>query len=191
MKGLLAIASACLLFAACSGGPSFRNTDITGANFGGELALADASGNPRTISEFRGKAVVLFFGYTYCPDVCPTTMLEIKQALEQLGPDSGRVQVLFVTLDPERDTRELLSRYVQGFDPRFIGLSGDAASTAKVAKEFRVFYQKVPGRSPESYSIDHTSGIYVFDARGRLRLYAKPGNPGDLSADLHTLLNAG
>jgi protein SCO1/2 len=184
----LLITALALLAACSSSGPSFRNADITGADYGRDVALTGHDGKPRTIADFRGKAVVVFFGFTHCPDVCPTTMLEIKQAVQQLGGDAHRVQVLFVTLDPERDTPEMLSKYVPAFDPGFIGLYGDAQATARVAKDFKVFYQKAPGKSPGSYSIDHTAGIYVFDTQGRLRLFARPGKPADLAADLKTLL---
>jgi protein SCO1/2 len=181
--------AALVLIAGCSSStPSFRNADITGAAYGHELALNDASGKHRSLTEFKGKAVVLFFGYTHCPDVCPTTLLEMKQARDQLGSDAARVQVLFVSVDPERDTPEVLGKYVPSFDPSFIGLSGDTAAVAKAAKEFKVFYQKTPGKSPGSYTIDHTAGIYVFDPQGRLRLFARPGKPDDLAADLKTLL---
>jgi protein SCO1/2 len=177
------------LVAACgSSAPSFRNADITGADYGRGFVMNDHSGKPRSIADFRGKAVVVFFGYTHCPDVCPTTMLEIKQALGQIGADAARVQVLFVTVDPERDTPEVLAKYVPSFDPSFIGLSGDAQATARVAKDFKVFYEKAPGKSPGSFTIDHTAGIYVFDTQGRLRLFARPGRPEDLAADLRTLL---
>ena len=187
----LASALATVVFCGCTGsGPSFRNTDITGADYGKELALTDHTGKTRTLADFRGKVVVVFFGYTHCPDVCPTTLAELKAAKEQLGADGDRVQVLFVTVDPERDKRELLANYVPAFDPSFLGLYGDAAATARVAKEFRVFYQKAPGKTPESYTVDHTSGSYVFDPRGRLRLLVRPGNVPNLVADLKILLDA-
>jgi len=134
--------------------------------------------------------VVVFFGYTRCPDVCPTTLADLKSAKEQLGEDGKRVQVLFVTVDPERDTPQLLAKYVPAFDPSFLGLYGDAAATARVAREFKVFYQKAPGRTPDSYTMDHTAGSYVFDPQGRLRLLARQGNVPNLVADLRTLLTA-
>ena len=178
-----------VLFACSSSAPSFRNADITGADYGKTLSLADPAGRLRTLEDFRGKAVVVFFGYTHCPDVCPTTMLEIKQALQQLGDEAARVQVIFVTLDPERDTADTLGKYVPSFDPGFLGLRGDGDATARVAKDFKVFYEKVPGKSVDSYTIDHTAGIYVFDPKGRLRLFARPGKPLDLATDLKTLLS--
>jgi len=184
----LALAAAALC--GCTGpGPSFKNTDITGADYGRELTLTDHTGKTRTLADFRGKVVVVFFGYTHCPDVCPTTLAELKVAREQLGDDGKRVQVLFVTVDPERDTRELLANYVPAFDPSFLGLYGDAAATARVAKEFKVFYQKAPGKTPGSYTVDHSSGSYVFDPQGRLRLLVRPGNVSNLVADLRILLS--
>lgn len=175
----------------CSGsGPSFKNTDITGADYGKDFTLTDHTGKTRTLADFRGKVVVMFFGYTRCPDVCPTTLAELKTAKDQLGEDGKRLQVLFVTVDPERDTRDLLAKYVPAFDPSFLGLYGDAAATARVAKEFKVFYQKVPGKTSDSYTVDHSSGSYVFDPQGRLRLLARQGNVPDLVADLRTLLNS-
>lgn len=190
-RAWLGLALAAAALCACSGsGQSFKNTDITGAEYGKELTLTDHTGKTRALADFRGKVVVVFFGYTHCPDVCPTTLAELKVAREQLGEDGKRVQVLFVTVDPERDTREVLANYVPAFDPSFIGLYGDAAATARVAKEFKVFYQKAPGRTPESYTVDHTSGSYVLDPQGRLRLLVRPGNVPNLVADLRMLLNA-
>jgi protein SCO1 len=169
--------------------PGFKNTDVTGADCCKDFRLTDHNGKVRTLADFRGKAVVMFFGYTQCPDVCPTTMLEMKAVLQQLGADAQRVQVLFVTVDPERDTRELLSSYVPAFDPSFLGLYGDMETTAKTAKEFRVFYQKQPGSTPSSYTMDHTAGSYVFDPQGRVRLFVRHGDGGaNLVADLRTLL---
>jgi protein SCO1/2 len=190
MRALLSTILAVAL-AACSGsGPSFKNTDITGASYGRDFKLTDHTGKTRTLADFRGKVVVVFFGYTRCPDVCPTTLADLKTAREQLGEDGKRVQVLFVTVDPERDTPQLLASYVPAFDPSFLGLYGDAAATARVANEFKVFYQKVPGKTPDSYTVDHSSGSYVFDPQGRLRLLARQGNVPDLVADLRTLLNS-
>jgi protein SCO1 len=191
MRVWLSIAFAALAFGGCSGsGPSFRNTDITGADYGKDFTLTDHTGKTRTLADFRGKVVVVFFGYTRCPDVCPTTLADLKVAREQLGEDGNRVQVLFVTVDPERDTRELLANYVPAFDPSFLGLYGDSAATARVAKEFKVFYQKAPGKTPGNYTVDHTAGSYVFDPQGRLRLLVRPGNVPNLVADLKILLNA-
>jgi protein SCO1/2 len=172
--------------------PGFRNTDVTGSDCCKDFRLTDHNGKTRTLADFRGKAVVMFFGYAQCPDVCPTTMMEMKAVLRQLGPDAPRVQVLFVTVDPERDTRELLSNYVPAFDADFLGLFGDLETTARTAKEFRVFYQKQPGKTPGSYTVDHTAGSYVFDPQGRVRLFVRHGDGGaNLAADLRTLLKQG
>ena len=186
----LAVLVAAVLIAACGrSGPTFKNTDITGAEWGRELALTDHDGRPRTLADFRGKVVVVFFGYVRCPDVCPTTLAELRLVLEQLGEDAKRVQVLFVTLDPERDTQALLAQYASAFHPGFLGLYGDAEATRKAAKEFKVFYQKVPGTRPDNYSVDHTTGSYVIDPQGRIRLLVRHGQAADLAGDLRTLLS--
>jgi protein SCO1/2 len=179
-----------LVVAACSPSPAgFKSTDITGADYGRSLALEDHTGTPRTLADYQGKAVVVFFGYTHCPDVCPTTLAEMKTVLARLGEDAKRVQVLFVTVDPERDTREVLAAYVPAFDPSFVGLRGDAEATARVAKDFKVYYQKVAGTQGGSYTVDHSAGTYVFDPQGRLRLYVRYGaNPEDLASDLKQLI---
>jgi protein SCO1/2 len=170
--------------------PAFINTDVTGLSYAKDFALTDHTGKPRTLADFKGKAVVVFFGYTQCPDVCPTTMLELAGVMKDLGPLAERVQVLFVTIDPQRDTPALLAQYVPAFDPRFLGLYGDAAATDKVAKEFKVFYQKVPGKTPGSYTMDHTAGSYVFDPDGHIRLFVRNGQgPEPLVHDLKLLLS--
>ena len=147
----------------------------TGIDYAKDFALTDHNGKPRTLADFKGKVVVMFFGYTQCPDVCPTTMAEMADVMKQLGPQADKVQVIFVTIDPERDTQALLASYVPNFDPRFLGMYGDAAATAKVAKEFKVYYQKVPGNAPDSYTMDHTAGSYVFDTEGHIRLFLRHG----------------
>ena len=154
---------------------AFKSTDITGADFGKDFQLTDHNGKPRTLADFKGKLVVLFFGYTHCPDVCPTTLAELALVMKQLGEDAKKVQVLFVTVDPERDTPQLLAQYVPSFNSSFLGLYGDAAATAAVAKEFKIVYQKVAGSSPENYTMDHSAGTYVFDQSGRLRLFVSYG----------------
>jgi len=196
MKRLLTIAafSAVALFATgCDKlrdkAPAFHNTDVTGVDYAKGFTLTDHTGKVRTLQDFRGKIVVMFFGYTQCPDVCPTTMAEMATVLKELGPSADEVQVLFVTVDPERDTQELLSHYVPAFDKRFIGLYGDAAATAKVAKEFKVFYAKAPGADANSYTVDHTAGSFVFDKQGQLRLFVRHGQgPGLIAHDLRQLL---
>jgi protein SCO1/2 len=197
MSELLLRCAGALLALALSGcgmpQPAFKNTDITGTDCCRDFRLTDHNGNTRTLTDFRGRAVVIFFGYTQCPDVCPTTLAELKSALAALGPDAKRVQVLFVTLDPERDTRALLANYVPAFDPGFLGLYGDLETTARTAKEFRVFYQKHPGPTAGSYTLDHTAGSYVFDTRGRVRLFVRYGGDGgtNLVSDLRALLDEG
>ena len=185
----LAWAAAALLLAACDGsGPKFKNVDITGADYARDFALTDHTGKLRTLADFRGKVVVIFFGYTRCPDVCPTTLVELKDVMQKLGPDADKVQVLFITLDPERDTQKVLAQYVPAFDARFLGLFGDAATTQKTAKDFKVFSEKRAGSSPESYTIDHTAASYAFDPQGRLRLFVKHDQVGTLVDDIRTLL---
>ncbi|UIF86571.1 SCO family protein [Cupriavidus sp. UYPR2.512] len=187
------LAALALAVAACGQQKaSFRNVDITGAaDFGKDFSLADHHGKVRTIADFKGKAVVMFFGYTHCPDVCPTTMAELKAVMEKLGPDADRVQVLFVTVDPERDTQALLAQYVPAFDARFLGLRpADEAALQKVTKDFKVFYAKVPGSSPGNYTVDHSAGSYVFDPEGKLRLFIRHGQgPDPIAHDLKQLLS--
>jgi protein SCO1/2 len=171
---------------------AFQNTDVTGLAYGREFSLPDHNGKQRSLADFKGKAVVVFFGYTQCPDVCPSTMAEMSAVMKQLGPDADRVQVLFITVDPERDTPQLLSQYVPAFDPRFLGLTGDKAAIDKVVKEFKVFYQKVPGKEPGSYTMDHTAGSFVFDPQGRIRLFVRHGQGADpIAHDLKILLHEG
>ena len=192
LRHLAAVALAASLLACTAGGPQFRASDITGSSFGRDFELRDPQGNARRLADFRGKAVVVFFGYTQCPEVCPTTLASLAEAMKELGPDADRVQVLFITVDPERDTPALLAQYVPAFDPRFLGLYGDAEATARTAKEFKIIYQKVPGSSVGTYTMDHSAGTYVFDPQGRLRLYVANGQGADVFAhDLRELLRAG
>ena len=177
------LAAALVVLAACQPAHKFQNTDISGASYGREFALTDHTGKPRTLADFKGKVVTMFFGYTQCPDVCPTTMVEMTEVMKQLGADADKVQVLFVTIDPERDTQALLAQYVPGFDPRFLGLTGTPAQIAATAKEFKVFYQKVPGQTESSYTMDHFAGMYVFDPAGRIRLFVRYGQKPDAIAD--------
>jgi len=182
MRASRAIFAVCLIggaliVAGCGkSAPAFQNLDLTGnKQFGTDFSIPDTDGKLHTLADYKGKAVVLFFGYTHCPDVCPTTMAELAQAMKQLGPDAKRVQVLFVTVDPERDTPQVLSQYVHAFDPSFVGLRPDNAQLAKVARDFRVYYAKVPGKTPDSYTMNHTAASYVFDPSGQLRLFARDG----------------
>lgn len=170
----------------------FHATTIRAADFG-RLSmlenLTDHTGRRPAIAEFSGKVVVVFFGYTRCPDICPTTLAGMKEVLQLLGTDADRVQVLFVTLDPERDTQDVLAGYVPWFDPRFIGLRGDMAATLATAQEFQVFFSKVPGSTPDNYSIDHSATSYAYDPQGRLRLLIRHGTtPAHIAADLKRLL---
>ena len=195
MKRPLAVVAAALLalfVAACGPNhPRFQTSDVTGVSFGRDFQLTDHNGKPRTLADFRGKVVVVFFGYTQCPDVCPTTLSDLAAALQKLGADANRVQVLFVTVDPERDTPELLSHYVPAFNPTFLGLSGDAAATAATAREFKILYQKQPGSTPGSYAMEHSAGTFIFDPQGRLRLFASHGQGPDVFAhDIRELMRA-
>lgn len=169
--------------------PSFKSIDITGAEYARELELSDGDGRTRRLAEFKGRVTVVFFGYTQCPDVCPTTLADLARARQLLGADGARVQGIFVTVDPERDTPEVIKAYVGSFAPDFVGLRGTAEQTQAAAKQFKVFYSKVPGKTPTSYTIDHTAGSYVFDAAGRIRLFTRHGmGPEALAADLKLLL---
>ncbi len=185
------IAALLLILTACSPKPEFKNIDITGSTaFGKDFSLLDPDGKVRTLADFKGKVVVMFFGYTQCPDVCPTTLTEMQQVMSILGPQSDKVQVLFVSVDPQRDTAAILKQYVPAFDPRFLGLRPtDDAALEKVAKDFKIYYKKVPGTSLDSYTMDHTAGSYAFDPDGRLRLYIKHAQgPETLAHDLKELL---
>lgn len=184
----LAAAALLLAVAACQpAGPKFRSTDITGADYGRGFALTDHTGRPRTLADFRGRLVVLTFGFTHCPDICPTILADLAGVMKGLGQDAERVQVLFVTVDPERDTRQLLARYVTAFDPRFLGLAGDLEATRRTAKEFKIIFEK--RSAGEGYSVDHSAQSYVIDAQGRLRLFVRQERiAADLADDLRTLL---
>lgn len=196
MKKLLAVGLMALsvMLVACERRPTaprleFTNTDLTGLPYAKDFALTDHNGKPRTLADFKGKVVLMFFGYTQCPDVCPTTMAEMSAAMKELGPQADQVQVLFVTVDPERDTQQLLAEYVPAFDKRFLGLYGTAEQTAAVGKEFKVYYAKVPGKTPGSYSMDHTAASYVFDKQGKIRLLVRAGQgPAPIVHDLKLLL---
>jgi protein SCO1/2 len=168
---------------------SFKSIDITGAEYARKLELPDADGKPRSLGEFKGKVVVVFFGYTQCPDVCPTTMAELSQVKRALGDDGARLQGVFVTIDPERDTGVVLKAYVDTFNAGFVGLRGSDAQTKEVAREFKVFFAKVPGKTESSYTIDHTAGAYIFDPQGRIRLFSRhSAGPKALEDDIRALL---
>ena len=169
--------------------PSFKAIDITGADYARELSLTDPDGKRRSLAEFKGRVVVVFFGFTQCPDVCPTTLVELATVKKQLGADGDRVQGIFVTVDPERDTPELLKAYVDNFGAGFVALRGTPEETLTTAKHFKVFFAKVPGKTEGSYTVDHTAGSYVFDPQGRVRLFTRHGTgPEALAQDVKLLL---
>ena len=192
---LAAALAAIALLAGCEGAlapkSAFNGIDVTGGKIGDDLGLADPDGRARSLSEFRGKAAVVVFGYTQCPDVCPTTLADLASAVKRLGTDAKRVQVIFVTVDPKRDSGELLREYVPAFDPSFIGLRGDAASTERVTRDFHVYAQERRGATPDSYTVDHSAQSFVFDPKGRIRLVFGYGmKPEAMAADLRKLLDA-
>jgi protein SCO1/2 len=171
--------------------PQFNAIDITGAEYARDFDLPDADGRRRHLADFKGKVTVVFFGYTQCPDVCPTTMLELAEVKKALGADGARVQGVFVTIDPERDTADVLKAYVTNFSPDFIALRGSDDETKAVAKQFKVYYAKVPGKTDASYTMDHTAGSYVFDSQGHIRLFTRYGSGAEaLKHDLQLLLAA-
>ena len=190
---LAALAALLLATAACDklAAPRspFHGTDVTGLEVPG-LQLSDAGGRPRSLAEFRNRLVVVIFGYTQCPDVCPTTLRDYADAMKALGKDASQVQVLFVTVDPKRDTGELLRQYVGAFDPRFIGLRGEGEALARVVKDFHIYVDTHTGRTPDSYTVDHSSQVFVFDRAGKLRLMINAGTPSaDIASDLRVLLD--
>ena len=181
----LGLASGCNL----GGAVSFNGTDITGADFGRDFRLKDPSGQERTLADFKDKVVLVFFGFTQCPDVCPTALARAAEVKTLLGPDGDRLQVLFVSVDPERDTPEVLNAYTAAFDPTFLALYGDPARLAETSKEFKVIYQKVP--TGDSYTIDHTSVTYAYDTEGKLRLKLSHSQSAiEYAADVRKLLHA-
>ena len=190
LSGLVGNVLALCALAGCEADkPGFRSLDVSGADWGKDFHLLDPEGRERSLADFRGKVVLIFFGFTQCPDVCPTNLLGMAEVMRQLGPDADKVQVLFITVDPERDTQALLAEYVPAFDKRFVGLFGDAATTAAVARDFKVFYQKQGDTSGQAYTVDHSTGTYVFDPQGRLRLYVKHGEkPEAIVGDVRKLL---
>ena len=190
MRVVAAICALLLSLSGCESKPVFNALDITGIEgYGNDFRLIDHTGHPRTMADFRGKVVVMFFGYTHCPDVCPTTLAEMRQVMQLLGTDAERLQVLFVTVDPARDTPELLSKYVPSFNPTFLGLYGDAAATEKVARDFKIIYRRAEGKTAESYSVDHSAASLVFDPQGRLRLFISYGLGAEkIAPDIKKLL---
>ena len=178
--------------AACDKEPAgFKSTDVTGASFGARLRLTDHTGQVRELSDFKGKVVVLFFGFTQCPDVCPTSMTTLAEVKRLLGTDGDRMQALFVTVDPERDTQEVLKAYMGNFDPTFLALRPTPDELQGVAQEFKMYYRKVEGPTPTSYTMDHSAGKYLFDPEGRIRLFSAYGTAADVIAQDTRLLLSG
>lgn len=196
---MLVVAALCAALSGCDklgpgakAEPPFRGADITGADYGRVLALPDVNGQPRTLGDFKGKVTVVFFGYTQCPDVCPTTMAELALVKKALGPDADKLQAVFITIDPERDTPEILKSYMASFDPSFVALRGTLEQTQATAKEFKVYFAKVPGKTEGSYTMDHSAGTYVFDAKGNVRLFERYGAGAEgLTADIKALIARG
>ena len=193
LAGALALLLAGSLLAACSPDkPPFKSIDLTGADYAQGFSLTDHNGKQRTLKDFAGKVVVVFFGFTQCPDVCPTTLSELAQVKQSLGPDGDKLQAIFITVDPERDTPELLKAYMANFDPSFLALRPTMSQLPQVAKDFKVYYKKVDGKTPGSYTMDHSAGSYVFDGKGRIRLYTRYGSgPEALTSDIKLLLKEG
>ncbi len=186
---VLALAACGERSAAAPQASPFKSTDITGIGWGGDFHLVDHSGRARSLADFKGKVVMLFFGYTHCPDMCPTTLAQMAQVRTKLGADASRVQGLFATIDPERDTPEVMAKYVAAFDRSFLGLRGDAATTAALAKEFKVYFSANKADPNGHYTVDHMGAVYVFDPAGRLRLLMTAGTGVDvMAADVATLL---
>ncbi|MEJ6020782.1 SCO family protein [Ramlibacter sp. PS4R-6] len=190
-RHLLAAAAAALASACTESKPKFAGVDVTGAPYGKDFNLPDADGKPRALAEFKGKLVALFFGYTQCPDACPTTMAELAEAKKLLGAQGDQLQVVFVTVDPARDTAPILKAYMGNFDATFLALRPNEQQLEQVAKDFKVYYKKAEGGDAKNYTMDHTASTYVFDMQGRLRLYERYGSgPQVLAADFKKLLDA-
>ncbi|MEJ7931184.1 SCO family protein [Ramlibacter sp. AN1015] len=193
-RALLSSLAAAALLAACSqdAKPQFKAVDITGVDYAKDFQLTDQHGQARSLNDFAGRVVVVFFGFTQCPDVCPTTLNEIAEAKRLLGADGDKLQAVFITVDPERDTPEVLKAYMGNFDPQFVALRGTPEETAKVASDFKVYFKKVDGKTPGSYTMDHSAASFVYDPTGRLRLYTRYGTgPQALADDVRLLLRQG
>lgn len=191
IRRILAMGLLFAALAACTQKPAaFNAIDITGIQgYGSDIRLTDHAGKPRSLSDFRGKVIAVFFGFTHCPDVCPTTLADLRTVMSNLGPEADRLQVLFVSVDPKRDTPEVLSKYVPSFHPSFLGLTGTPESVSKVASDFKIFVRVQPGKTPETYTVDHSAGMLVFDPQGRLRLFVNHGMaPEPMSQDFKRLL---
>jgi protein SCO1/2 len=190
LMGVMALATTAGLLTACSPDkPQFKSIDLTGADYAQGFSLADQDGRVRTLKDFSGKIVVVFFGFTQCPDVCPTSLTELAQVKKLLGPDGDKLQAIFVTVDPERDTPELLKAYMGNFDPSFLALRPTLEQLPQVAKDFKIYYKKVDGKTPTSYTMDHSAGSYIFDEKGRIRLYNRYGSGAEaLASDIRLML---
>lgn len=189
--GLLATVVLSGLLACSPDKAAFKGVDITGADYAKNFSLSDQNGQIRTLEDFAGKAVIVFFGYTQCPDVCPTTMQELVEVKRMLGPDGGQLQGVFITVDPERDTRELLLAYMANFDPAFVALRPTPEQLPSLLKDFKIYAKKVEGKTPSSYTMDHSAQSYVYDPQGRLRLYNRYGSTAQALADDVKLLLKG
>ncbi len=189
LAGLIAIMAGLGLSACQNSAQSWNSTDVTDTGIGRGWSMPDMYGNMRTAADFRGKVAVVFFGFIHCPDVCPTTLAQLVQVKEALGQDADKLQVLFVSVDPERDTPEIMREYLGAFDPSFLGLRGDPEQLAAAAQLFKVFYSKVEDKAGGTYTMDHSAGMYIFDPEGNIRLYARSGMPTeDLVADIRQLM---
>ncbi len=189
--GAAVLAGSALLIACTEKKLEFRGVDVTGADYARDLPLTDHNGQARSLKDFAGKVVVVFFGFTQCPDVCPTAMAELAEVKKALGKDGERLQGIFVTVDPDRDTPEVLKAYMANFDPSFLALRGTPEQLAAVAKDFKIYYKKVEGKTPTSYTMDHSAGSYVYDPAGRLRIYNRYGSGAQaLTEDVRALLKA-
>ncbi len=191
-RSVLLLSASALALTACSkDAPKFTGIDITGADYATGFALTDHNGQPRSLADFKGKVVMIFFGFTQCPDVCPTSMAEMAQVKQMLGADGDRLQGLFVSIDPERDTPEIMKAYMAAFDPSFLALYSKPDELPALAKSFKIYYKKVPGNTPENYTMDHSAGSYIYDPQGRVRLYNRYGTGVQALADDVKLLLAG
>jgi len=190
--GLLALAGCNDSSQAAPGQLALQGSDITGTHLGRDLDMIDPDGKQRRLADYRGKVVIVFFGYTHCPDVCPTAMAQLAQTMELLGPDASRTQVLMITVDPGRDTPEILGRYARAFNPAFVGLTGSEAQLAATARSFRAHYAKSPGKTPDDYAMDHSSAFYVLDQNGEARsLLRGDATAADIAHDIRQILQKG
>ena len=189
--GALSMGAMAVLTACSEQKPSFASVDVTGANYAKDFELTDHNGQVRHLTDFKGKVVVMFFGFTQCPDVCPTSMAELAEVKQLLGKDGDRLQGLFVTVDPERDTPEVLKAYMGNFDPSFLALTTTPEKLAALAKDYKVYYKKVEGKTPTSYTMDHSAGSYIYDLQGNLRLFTRYGSGAKvLASDIAQLLKS-